>query len=59
MQETQVWSLDWEDPLEKERAIHSRILAREIPWVEEPDGLWSMGLQKGETQHSDQTTIMC
>ena len=29
----------WDDPLEKERAIHSRILAWEIPWVEEPDGL--------------------
>ena len=52
MQETQVWSLNWEDPLEKERAIHSCILAWEIPWMEEPGGLQSMGLQKGETQLS-------
>ena len=46
------WSLNWEDPLEKERAIHSCILAWEIPWMEEPGGLQSMGLQKGETQLS-------
>ena len=43
MQETQVQSLDWEDPLEKEMATHSSILAWEIPWTEEPDGLQSMG----------------
>ena len=35
-QETQVWSLDWEDPLEEEMATHSSILAWEIPWTEEP-----------------------
>ena len=35
----------WEDPLEKEKATHSSILAWEIPWTEEPDGLQSMGLQ--------------
>ena len=45
MQETQVRSLDQEDPLEKGMATHSSILAREIPWTEEPSGLWSMGLQ--------------
>ena len=39
MQETQVQSLGREDPLEKEMAIHSSILAWEIPWAEEPDGL--------------------
>ena len=43
MQETQVQSLDQEDPLEKEMATHSSILAWEIPWREEPNGLWSMG----------------
>ena len=36
MQETQVQSLDWEDPLEKEIATHSCILAWETPWTEEP-----------------------
>ena len=40
--ETQVQSLGREDPLEKERAAHSSILAWEIPWTEEPDGLWSV-----------------
>ena len=38
-QETQVWSLGREDPLEKEMATHSSILAWEIPWTEEPAGL--------------------
>ena len=38
-QETQVQSLDWEDPLEEEMATHSSILAWEIPWTEEPGGL--------------------
>ena len=41
-----VWSLDWEDPLEKEMATHSSILAWEIPWTEEPGGLQSVGSQK-------------
>ena len=36
MQETQVQSLGWEDPLEKGMATHSRILAWRIPWIEEP-----------------------
>ena len=35
----QVWSLGWEDTLEKEMATHSSILAWEIPWTEEPGGL--------------------
>ena len=46
MQETQVLSQDWEDPLEKGMAIHSSILAWRITWTEEPDGPQSMGLQK-------------
>ena len=43
MQETRVRSLDQEDPLEKELAAHSSILARKIPWTEEPGGLQSWG----------------
>ena len=39
MWETQVRSLGWEDPLEKEMAIHSRTIAWKIPWTEEP-GPW-------------------
>ena len=39
VQETQVQSLGWEDPLEKEMATHSSILAWKIPWTEEPGGL--------------------
>ena len=45
MQETQVRSLGWEDPLEKGMATHSSILTWEIPWTEEPGGLQSMGSQ--------------
>ena len=43
MQETQVQSLGQEDPREKEMAIHSSILAWEIPWKEETGGVQSMG----------------
>ena len=46
MQETQVLFLAWEDPLEKEMAIHSSTLAWKIPWMEEPDRLQSMGSQR-------------
>ena len=46
MWETWVRSLGWEDPLEKEMATHSSILAWRIPWTEEPAGLQSMGLQR-------------
>ena len=46
VQETQVRSLGWEDPLEKEMATHSSILAWKISWTEEPGGLQSMGLQR-------------
>ena len=44
--ETQVRSLDWEDPLEKEMATHSSTLAWKIPWTEEPCRLQSMGSQR-------------
>ena len=46
VKETRVQSLGWEDPLEKEVAPHSSILAWKIPWTEEPGGLQSMGLQR-------------
>ena len=46
MQETWVQSLGWEDPLEKEMATHSSILAWKIPWTEEPCRLQSMGSQR-------------
>ena len=45
-QDTRVWSLGWEDPLEKGMATHSSILAWRIPWTEKPGGLQSMGLQR-------------
>ena len=46
MQETWVWSLGWEDPLEKGMATHSSILAWRIPWTGEPGRLQSLGLQR-------------
>ena len=47
-QETQVRSLDGEDPLEKGKATHSSIFAWRIPWTEEPGRLQSMGTQRVE-----------
>ena len=46
MWKTRVRSLGWEDPLEKEMATHSSILAWKIPWTEEPGRLQSMGSQR-------------
>ena len=46
MQKTQVQSLGREDPLKKEMATHSSILAWRIPWTEEPGGLQSLGSQR-------------
>ena len=46
MQETQVQSLGWDDPMEKDMATHSSILAWRIPWTEESGGLQSMGLKR-------------
>ena len=48
MWETRVQSLGEEDPLEKEMAMHSSILAWKIPWTEEPGSLQSKGLQRAE-----------
>ena len=56
MQETWVQSLDREEPLEKEMATHSSILAWRIPWTEEPGGLQSPGSQRvrhdGAAEHT-------
>ena len=52
MQDTWIQSLGQEDPLEKEMATHSSILAWEIPWTEKPGELQSIGLQKSWTQLS-------
>ena len=49
VQETWVRSLGREDPLEKEMATHSSILAWRMPWTEEPGRLQSMGLQESDT----------
>ena len=46
MQKTWVRSLGWEDALEEDMATHSSILARKIPWIEEPGGLPTMGSQR-------------
>ena len=46
MRETWVRSLGWEDPLEKEMAIHSSTIAWKVPWTEEPGRLQSMGSQR-------------
>ena len=46
MWEIQVWTLGWEDPLEKETATHSSTRAWKIQWTEEPGRLQSMGLQR-------------
>ena len=46
MQDTQVWSLGWEDPLEKGMPTHSSIHAWEIPGMEGSGGLWSLGLRR-------------
>ena len=58
MQETQVRSLGWEDPQEKEMATHSSILAWKTSWTEEPGGLQSMGRKEsGMTERLTLTLI--
>ena len=59
MQETQVRFLGWEDPLEKEMATHSSILAWRIPWTEKPGRLQCVGSQEWDTteQLSTQHTL--
>ena len=51
-QETQVQSLGWEEPMEKEMATHSSMLAWKIPWTEEPDGEHTIGSHRvGRVAH--------
>ena len=57
IQEMWVWSLGWEDPLEEKMATHSIILARKIPWTEEPGGLQSIGWQRN--RHDWANELMC
>ena len=58
--ETRVGSLGQEDPLEKDMATHSSILAWEIPWAEEPGRLQSMGVtKKSDTTEATRHTSMC
>ena len=59
MWETRVRSLDQEDPLEKEMAIHSSTIAWKIPWTEEPGRLQSMGVAKSRTRLSDVPVSSC
>ena len=58
MQDTQVLSLSWKDPLKKEMATHSSILAWRIPWTEEPRGLQSMGFQRVGHDWVTNTTLL-
>ena len=57
MQETSFQSLGWEDPLEKEMATHSSILAWRILWTEEASGLQSMGSQRVRHDSATSDTI--
>ena len=57
MQETWVLSPGWEDPLEKEMATHSSILAWRIPWTEEPGGLQSMGSQSDLSEQLNTSSL--
>ena len=59
MRETRVRALGWEDPLEKEMAIHSSTIAWKIPWTKEPGRLQSVyGVAKSRTQLSDFTNAI-
>ena len=49
-QETGIWSLNQDDPLEEEMATHASVLTWRIPWTEEPGGLQSMGSQSEMTE---------
>ena len=61
VQETHIQSLDWEDPLEKDMAAHSIILAWKIPWTEEPGGLYSpWGCKESDmTEQLTHTHVKC
>ena len=53
-----VWSLGWEDPLEKRMATHSSILASRIPWIEQPGRLQSMGLARIRHSWATNTLVL-
>ena len=57
MQERKIWSLGWEDPLEKSMATKSSILAWRIPWTEKTSRLQSMGLQRAGPDWSEWTCV--
>ena len=60
MWDMQAQSLGQEDPLKKEVAIHSRVLALEGPWIEEPGGLKSMGSQESDmTATKQRQSLIC
>ena len=59
MQETQVQSLGWEDPLKKGMATHSSTLAWKIPWTAEPGGLQSMGAKRVEQVWATPLSLSC
>ena len=59
MQETWVWSLGWEDPLEKEVTPHARIIAGRIPWTEESGRLQVHGVAKTSEQLSFTSPSLC
>ena len=59
MQEAQVRSLSWEDPLEKGVATHSSILAWKISWTEEPSSLQSMSCKESDTMEGLTKDICC
>ena len=59
MLETPVGSVGWEDPLEKEIATYSSVLAWRIPWTEEPGGLHCMGSQRVGRRTKDQIANIC
>ena len=58
MWKTRVWSLGWEEPLKKEMATHSSILAWKIPWAEEPGGPQSM-LSQSVRHDWETNTLLC
>ena len=58
VQETQVWSLSWDDPLEREIATHSTILAWKSPWAEEPGRLECIGSHRLDTAEQLNTYVI-
>ena len=59
MQDTWVWSLGWEDPLEREKATHSSTLTWKTPWTEKPGRLQSIGLQSVRHDWETSLSLLC